>query len=396
MKNLLNDNDLKQRVKPGIIISAFTVFLIYFVINIGNIYGVINNLLATLIYLFYGIVIAYILNQPMKLIENLIEKRCDKKGIIYRKKRGLSIFLTLVLFICILVIIASIVIPNVIESLISLVSNASSFITSVFGNIDEIFEYFNIDFRMENIASVKGLINMPWQDMVKEALNILTKSAGGIMNNATSFLSTFGVVFTGFIFSLYLLGNKETFLRQLRKAIGAIFGYKITCVIFKYAHKTNEVFSNFISGQLVEACILWVLYYVTMRLFSFPYPELIATIISIFSLVPFFGPIAAMFVGAVLILSKDAVLAFWFMIYFQVLSQLEDNFIYPRVVGSSVGLPGIWVLLSIFVFGDLFGVFGMVIAVPSAACLYTLASEIVNKVLSKRKLVITEATIEQK
>ena len=114
-----------------------------------------------------------------------------------------------------------------------------------------------------------------------------------------------------------MLGNKETFLRQLRKAIGALCGYKVTCVIFDYAHKTNEVFSNFISGQLVEACILWVLYYVTMKLFNYPYPELIATIISIFSFVPFFGPIAAMFVGAVLILSKDALMAIWFMVYFR-------------------------------------------------------------------------------
>lgn len=341
MRNFNLDDDLKRHVKPGLIISAFTVFLIYLLMNLGNIYGMISTLLGTLVYLFYGIIIAYILNQPMKLIEKQITKYCTKTSFLYRKKRGLSIIATLILFICLIVLIASIVIPNLISSLISLISNTSAFLTSVFNNIDDIFIYFNIDFRMENIASVKDLINMPWQDMVGQALDILTRSAGGIMNNATNFLSTFGVVFTGFIFSLYLLGNKETFLRQLRKAIGALCGYKVTCVIFDYAHKTNEVFSNFISGQLVEACILWVLYYVTMKLFNFPYPELIATIISIFSFVPFFGPIAAMFVGAVLILSKDALMAIWFMVYFQILSQLEDNFIYPRVVGNSVGLPGI-------------------------------------------------------
>lgn len=396
MFNFNFDEDLKHRVKPGLIISAFTVFLIFFLLNLSNIIGVINSFLASLIYLVYGIIIAYILNQPMKLIENQIIKRCKETSFLYRKKRGLSILTTLILFVCLLVIIASIVIPNVISSLISLISNTSSFLTSVFDNIDDIFIYFNLDFRMENIASVNDLINMPWQDMLKQAVDILSRSAGGIMNNATNFLSTFGVVFTGFIFSLYLLGNKETFLRQLRKAIGAICGYKVTCVIFDYARKTNEVFSNFISGQLVEACILWVLYYFTMRLFSFPYPELIATIISIFSFVPFFGPIVAMCVGAILILSKDALLAIWFMVYFQILSQLEDNFIYPRVVGNSVGLPGIWVILSIFVFGDLFGVFGMVIAVPSAACLYSLASEIINKILKKRKLEISETTIVQK
>lgn len=389
------NKEIRRQVKPGIIIAAFTVFLIYFLMNLNNIYEFIAVIIGSLKYLFYGIIIAYIFNQPMKLIEGQIQKRCKKESFIYSKKRGVSILLTLILMLLLIIVIASIVIPNLVNSITSLISNMSSFLSNVFDNIDEIFIYFGIDFRMEEIGSVKNLLNMPWQDMVSQALNILSKSAGGIMANATGFLSSFGSLFTGFIFSLYLLGNKETFIRQLRKAIGAICGYRVTTVIFDYAHKTNVVFSSFISGQLMEACILWVLYYVTMHLFNFPYPELIATIISLFSFVPFFGPIAAMFVGAILILSKDALLAIWFMIYFQVLSQLEDNFIYPKVVGNSVGLPGIWVILSIFVFGDFFGIFGMVIAVPSAACLYALASELVNLALKKRKLKVTETTIEQ-
>lgn len=394
MRNLIND-DLKKQVKPGIIIAAFTVFLIYFLMNLSSIYAVIAVVMGSLKYLFYGIIIAYILNQPMKMIEAQITKRCNKDGFVYNKRRGLAIISTLVLMLLIVVVIASIVIPNLVSSLSSLFNNISSFLVNIFDNIDEIFSYFGIDFRMEDIGSIKNLINMPWQEMVSQALNIVSKSAGGIMANATGFLSKFGIAFTGFIFSLYLLGNKETFIRQLRKAIGAICGYQVTKIIFDYAHKTNEVFSSFISGQLTEACILWVLYYLTMRLFNFPYPELIATVIAVFSFVPFFGPIAAMFVGATLILSKDALMALWFMIYFQILSQLEDNFIYPKVVGNSVGLPGIWVLLSIFIFGDLFGIFGMVIAVPSAACLYSLASELVNKALHKRKLKITETVIEK-
>ena len=271
-------------------------------------------------------------------------------------------------------LIVSIIIPNLVESLISLVSNISSFLVNIIDNIDEIFKYLNIDFRMEDIGSI---------------------SAGGIMANATNFLAKFGAIFSGFTFSLYLLGDKEKFILQLRKIIGAIFGYQITKIIFNYGHRTNQIFSDFIGGQLTEACILWILYYTTMRLFGFPYPELIATIIALFCFVPFFGPIASMFVGAFLILSKDSLMAIWFIIYFQILSQIEDNFIYPKVVGNSVGLPGIWVLLSIFAFGDLFGIFGMVIAVPSAACLYALIRGLVNKALKKRKLKITETEIEQ-
>ena len=389
------DSDLKKRIKPGIIIASFTVLLIYFLINLNNIFNFVSIVLGALKYLFYGIAIAYVLNHPMKFIEKLIIKKCKKDSFLYKKKRGISIILTVILMILLLILIASIVIPNLIESLISLIGNISSILVYVFKNIDKIFKYLNIDFRMEDISSVKDLINMPWQETFSHILNILTKSAGGIMANATNFLSKFGAIFTGFVFSLYLLGNKERFLLQLRKIIGAIFGYRITKVIFNYAHRTNQIFSDFIGGQLTEACILWVLYYTTMRLFGFPYPELIATIISIFCFVPFFGPIASMFVGAFLILSKDALMAIWFVVYFQILSQIEDNFIYPKVVGNSVGLPGIWVLLSIFVFGDLLGIFGMVIAVPSAACLYSLVRGLVNKALKKRKLKITETEIEQ-
>lgn len=395
MRLFNDDQEMMRYLKSRLIISGFTVTLIFLLFNLGTIYEIISQFIGLFKYLFIGTVIAYILNQPMKLIESQIIKRCKTNSFWYQKKRGLSIFITLILFLCLVITIASIIIPNIIDSLILLMSNISYFVKSVFYNIDRMLLYFKIDFKTTDITSINEFMNMPWQNVVKGVLDFLTKNADGLMVNATNFLSTSGVVFTSFIFSLYLLGNKEKFLRQFRKLIGAIFGYKITKVIFDYAHKTNIVFSNFISGQLVEACILWILYYVTMRLFSFPYPELIATIIALFSFVPFFGPIAAMFVGAFLILSQSAFKAFWFMVYFQVLSQIEDNFIYPRVVGGSVGLPGIWVLLSIFIFGDLFGIFGTVIAVPLAACLYSLTSELVNLVLKKRKLKITETTIEQ-
>lgn len=391
----LVDEHLKKQVKPGIIIASFTVFLIYVLINLGNIFGVIAVFLSAFKTLFYGIIIAYILNQPVKLIEGLIEKYCPKESFVYHGKRGVSIVLTLIIFALLITIIGSIVLPNLVESLTSLFNNISIFIFSLVKNIDEIFVYLGLDFRMEDVVNVKELLNMPWQEIASHAIDILSKSAGGLMNNATHVLSQFGIIFTGFVFSLYLLASKETFLRQIRKLIGAICGYKVTCVIFDYAKKTNEVFSGFIGGQLVEACILWFLYCFTMRLFGFPYPELIATIIALFSFVPVFGPICGMFVGSVLILSQDLLLAIWFIVYFQVLSQIEDNFIYPKIVGESVGLPGIWVLLSIFVFGDLFGIFGMVIAVPTTACLYSLTGEIVNLILRKRKLIITDTILEE-
>ena len=213
MKIFNIDEELKQKVKPGIIISGFTVFLIYILFNIGNIFQMISQFVGLFEYLLFGIVIAYVLNQPMKIIEECIVKKFQPESFIYRKKRGLSIFITLILFVCLMITLASIIIPNIIESLITLISNISNIISSIFNNIDKIFMYFNIDFRTNDITSINELINMPWQNIVKGLLDFLTKNADGIMANATNFLSTFGVVFTSFIFSLYLLGNKEKFLR---------------------------------------------------------------------------------------------------------------------------------------------------------------------------------------
>ncbi|MFR1297642.1 MAG: AI-2E family transporter [Coprobacillus cateniformis] len=124
--------------------------------------------------------------------------------------------------------------------------------------------------------------------------------------------------------------------------------------------KLNVIFKNLITGQLTEACIIGIIYYIGMIFFGFPYPELIAMIIAVFSLVPVFGPISAMIIGAFLVMSQDFVTMIWFIVFFQVLSQIEDNLIYPRIVGKSVGLPGLWVMLSIFILGDLFGLVGMI------------------------------------
>ena len=344
--------DMYKNAKTGIIISAFSILLIFILLNLGTIFGIAGKLLYAIRYLFYGIIIAYILNQPMMLVENFLKKHFTQNSFLYKKSRGLSIVITVIFVLILFIVLASLIIPNLLESLTLLVSNASSFFHSIIQNIDDIFIYLNLDFRLEDSQSIQQFVNIPWQDSLAHIIKLLSQNADGILANASNLFSQLALLFTGLIFSFYLLGNKETYIRQLRKVIAAVFGYKISVILFEFGHRTNQVFSDFISGQLIEACILWVLYYVTMRLLAFPYPELIATIIALFSFVPFFGPIAAMCLGAILILSKDFFQAIGFMIYFQILSQLEDNLIYPKVVGQSVGLPGIWVLLSILAFGD--------------------------------------------
>ena len=396
MKPKFMDDSSWKMIKPWLFLSMFLILFVYVLWNFNRISVFVGYLIGLFQSLTYGIVFAYILNLPMKKIEGMIMKHTKETSFVRKRKRAISMTLTFVLALILVVILGSIILPSIIDSVISLFNNLTTFFNNIIDNIDQILAYFNIDFKVENIEQVQEFMNMPWEDVVKNAINILSSSASGILSNAGAFISSFAVGFTGFMFSLYLLSGKESFLRQIRKVVAAFLGFEKAQSVFRYASRVNKIFSSFISGQLVEACILWVLYYVSMKLLGFPFTELICTLIAIFSMIPVFGPMMAMVVGAIMMLSVDPLKSLWFIIFYQVMSQFEDNVIYPRVVGNSVGLPGLWVLLSIFVLGNVFGIFGMIMAVPATACVYTFFAEAVNKRLQKKNLIVTEDDMRQR
>lgn len=395
MKYKFHDEKVLHRIKPWVYLSTYILLLAFFLMHVQDVVNGFDFVLSLFRSLLYAIVFAYVLNLPMKKIESFIIRHTKETSLLRKRKRMVSMFLTFLIAFLLLIIIGSIILPSIIGSLISLMQNLSSFFTDIVKNIDEILKYFHIDYRIEDIQQVEQFIQMPWEKIVSNAIAFLSGSASGILSSASNFISSFAVGFTGFMFSLYLLNGKENFIRQLRKVTAAFCGYDASLIVFQYASRVNRIFSSFIGGQLTEACILWVLYYVCMRLFQFPYPELICTLIAVCSLVPVFGSMFAMSVGAVMMLSHDPLQSIWFIVFYQVISYFEDNVIYPRVVGNSVGLPGLWVLLSIFVFGDLWGVFGMVMAVPTTACLYVFFAEFINNRLRKKRLRIENDTLVQ-
>lgn len=395
MKYKFHDEKVLHRIKPWVYLSTYILLLAFFLMHVQDVVNGFDFVLSLFRSLLYAIVFAYVLNLPMKKIESFIIRHTKETSLLRKRKRMVSMFLTFLIAFLLLIIIGSIILPSIIGSLISLMQNLSSFFTDIVKNIDEILKYFHIDYRIEDIQQVEQFIQMPWEKIVSNAIAFLSGSASGILSSASNFISSFAVGFTGFMFSLYLLSGKENFIRQLRKVTAAFCGYDASLIVFQYASRVNRIFSSFIGGQLTEACILWVLYYVCMRLFQFPYPELICTLIAVCSLVPVFGSMFAMSVGAIMMLSHDPLQSIWFIVFYQVISYFEDNVIYPRVVGNSVGLPGLWVLLSIFVFGDLWGVFGMVMAVPTTACLYVFFAEFINNRLRKKRLRIENDTLVQ-
>lgn len=388
-------------LKPWLILTTYAVILIFLMINFNSILTAINKYLILLNPLLMAIAISYVLNIPMKEIEKNILKRIKPNGIIHKNLRGISISLTLLLTIVILGFFGYIIIPQLIVSIVSLVNNLSNILNSIVNNTDAILKFFNLnplDFEFSS-AGINNFLNQFGLD-VNKILNSLTGFVGLTSQSFLNYISKFVVTsanwFLAFMLSLYLLTGKETFIRQTKKIIAAIFSNKTTNRIMRYAQISNNIFSSFVTGQLVEALIIGILIYVALLITNMPYSLLIAAMASVLALVPVLGATIACIVGFLLVLSVSPIKAIWFVIIYQVIQQIEGTLIYPKVVGESVGLPGIWTLLSIIVFGGMYGVIGMLFAVPLTAIVYTTGSYLINKALDKKNIVVTTDEIKEK
>ncbi|MEG0840918.1 MAG: AI-2E family transporter [Erysipelotrichaceae bacterium] len=390
----MKNKDWWITIKPWMILSTYIIVLSIALLNFVPVMGWVSSIISLFTSLFYGIVIAYILNIPMSRIERKLKKWLKEDSFLSRKARSISIILTILLAIIFFFVVGSIILPKLGQSMIQLVDNMSKFFTNIIANLNDVLKYFHIDYTLKANDTLLEIANLPWENILKQAANALTSGASGVMSSTVGFIMEFFLWFTGFMFSFYLISNKETFIIQLRKVMVVALKEKKAQYLFDCGSKANRIFSSFISGQLLEACILGVLYYISMRILNFPFPELISALIAICSIVPVFGSMFAMSIGAIMILSINPITAIWFVVFYQLMQQFEDNVIYPRVVGNSVGLPGLWVLLSIFVFGDLFGILGMVMAVPTTAFIYTMFADFINQILKKRKLKVDLNRIE--
>lgn len=397
-----NKNDMNQ-LKPWFIVVTYAILLIALMFVFPSLLSWFFKFIMLFTPLFYGIGIAFVLNIPMSLIEGLFERHlANKNGFFYKKIRGISIFITLILTAMIFFIFVTIITPQLVSSAQLLFNNAGRYIVSIVDNINAMLAYFKFEsFEISlNQATINNFVQsqgLTWEQIFQNAGLWAIGTGSDIVNNALAFTSGLMTWFTGFMLSLYLLSSKETFLYQARKIILAIFGYKNSMTIFEWGAKANYIFNRFVSGQLLEACILGTIYFVVLTLLNFPFAMLISCIIAVTSIVPMFGAMFGMAVGCLLILAVkpfgDTIL---FIIVFQLVQTFEGNVIYPRVVGKSVGLPGPWVLLSLIILGALWGLLGMLIAVPFTALMYRLTCEIVNYILKIRKIKVTENSVSKK
>lgn len=375
---------------------TFAVVLLYLVSHLNGFFNSVQRFLALFNPLLIGFCIAYVLNIPMDKIEAFLLSKWGNHRFVQKRHRPIAMTLTILLAIVVVLVLFFIIVPQLVDSLLTLLANLGIYIGNVIEYVLVLLDRLNIE-NAVLMDSLNEIQDLPWNDIFGKIINWIAEQsksfgdmAGGLMNGTVSIASKLGVFVTAFMISLYLLSSKETYLRQVKLVSYAFFGKEITLIISDFLGKINDTFRNFIGGQLLEATILFGMYCVSMTILKMPYALLISALIAVTSIIPYFGAMIGSFVGFILIFAINPLQAVAFYIFFQVLQQIENNLIYPKVVGKSVGLPAIWVVIGILAFGSLFGVLGMVLAVPICAVLYQVFRTIVYALLKTREIDIHE------
>ena len=330
-----------------------------------------------------GAAIAFILNVPMRGIEAKLGK-IKSDGL----RRATAILLTLLAFVVVIVGVVLLLIPQIGATFEILAPKMVAFFQriqeSILGFLKENPDLLN------TVSSFVDLEKLNLGGIIEKTMNLLGNSMSSI---ATSTLSVVGGItgamvdgLIGLVFAFYCLASKETLGRQGKKLLYAFLPERVSDETLRILALTNRTFSSFISGQCMEACILGGMFAVTLFILRMPYVTLISVLIAVTALIPLVGGFIGCFFGAFFILVNNPMQALIFVIVFLVLQQIEGNLIYPKVVGSSIGLPGMWVLAAVTIGGDLMGVVGMFLMIPLSSVVYTLLREITNKRLAKRQI----------
>lgn len=330
-----------------------------------------------------GAAIAFIFNVPMRSIENQLGD-IRKPGL----RRGLAIVLTILCLVLLVMFVFELLIPQIRLTLASLSEKIPVFIDRTAQKMMVMIEE-NPDLGTW-IQETFHLESLNWSTILKDILAWLANQVSALMGGAVNVIGsvTSGIfnAVIGIVFALYGLGRKEILASQGRRILYSVLSERRADEVIRVCRLTNVTFSNFISGQCLEAVILGCLFAVVMAILKLPYIPLVSVIIAVTALIPVVGAFVGCIVGAFFILVNDPIQAVTFIAMFLVLQQLENNLIYPRVVGTSIGLPGMWVLVAVTVGGEIMGVAGMLVMIPLVSVLYTLGGEFTDRRLEKRNI----------
>lgn len=383
---------------------GITLLLLWVVIHYwASAMGLLGGALSAGFPLILGAVIAYVVNIPMMFFERFlfeggwaqtrlmrfIRKQTASKGKKPRKaaratpksktlscklKRPVSLLLAVLAVLLLIFLLIRMILPELVACVTLLLETLSPTLQRLAGELSTFLTEKDI---LPDLAEAAKSFNV--EETLKKAADLLFKGMNGMMGlvltTTVSTISNVITTFLGLVFAGYLLLGKDIISHQVSRLLELMLKNPALERVHHIAHTLNVSFHRYIVGQCTEAVILGVLCILGMLLFRFPYAVMIGTLVGFTALIPLFGAYIGAAVGAFMIFTVNPIQAVWFLVFLVILQQLEGNLIFPRVVGSSIGLPGIWVMAAVTVFGGLFGIMGMVTGVPLAAAVYRLLKE---------------------
>ena len=368
----------KRSNKEIMLLILFTALVCLGVIHFSALLMMLRSLLVMIKPFLTGACIAFVVNLPLKFLEEKALSRLPEKA--EKLRRPLSIFLSFLFIFAVVILVILTVIPQMGRALTQLGQKIPVFLERTINQAEILVaDYPEILSWLNNLER----ISLNWDSILGTAANFLKNGVGSLLNSTFTVAgSMVGGVVSGFIaliFSIYILSQKEKLGGQLKRILHAYCKEKQEQRILYVSGLLYRNFSKFITGQCTEAVILGLLFVIAMTIFRMPYAVMIGVLIAFTALIPIVGAFIGCFVGAFLILVDDPIKAVWFVIMFLIIQQLEGNLIYPKVVGNSVGLPSIWVLLAVSLGSSMFGVIGMLVFIPLFATIYTLLRDDVNR-----------------
>lgn len=375
-----------KNVRKILLIILFAIVAYTIIQNLSMAAEAFSWLSALLSPFMIGLCLAFILNVPLKFLEEKVLGRISRQRNPWwhRWKRGICLFLTYLFVMLLILILCFLVVPELRKSFSLLAENLPGYLAELERWLKELMKRFDVS------AAALTRFTVDWDILFEKLGETVQKAMPGFLNGTMDMAAGFiGGIFNfivGFAFSTYMLFQKEKLCQNLKKVLFAFLSRGKAEALISVGRLSNEMFAKFVCGQLTEAVIIGALCFLGMRLFSIPYAPLIATIVSVTALIPIFGAFIGTGFGAFLLLMVRPITAVWFVLFIIVLQQIEGNFIYPKVVGGSIGLPGIWVLFAVTLGGNLFGIMGMLLSVPISAVLYTLFRQTVFRRLKEKKI----------
>ena len=373
----------KQSIKSLLLVVCGGVAFYCALQNLDVVWGAVRALLGILAPFLLGGALAFVLNVPMRAIERHLLKN-SRRGA--KLRRPLALVLTLMAVVGVLALASLVIGPGIADAVMSIIQEIPAAFDRLQKQLNVLSE--SLTEYLPMIQEWLAGVNINWEGLSRKVLEYaqalgtgLVSSGSGFIGGVVSGVSTFVI---SLIFSFYILLQKEKLSRQGRQVLYGLLPLRRADRTLDILRLASRTFSSFLSGQCLEACILGTLFVAAMTIFRMPYALLVGVLIALTALIPIVGAFIGCAVGALLIAIDDPWKALWFIVLFLVLQQIEGNLIYPHVVGSSVGLPSIWVLAAVTLGGSLMGITGMLFFIPLCSVLYALFRSYVKERLAKK------------